>query len=438
MRQIQSGGIRRVLYTALSAAVLTVFLMTFAPFASPAFADDAPVIAGAEPFTINIPQAKLDYIAERVRTYPFPTAPENAGWKYGIDAAFLHQMVNYWRDKYDWRKAEREMNRFHHYRAKIDGQYVHFVYEKGSGAHPKPLLLLHGWPYSFYEFLPLVEKLAHPERFGGKAEDGFDVIVPSLPGVAFSEAPKELKGLHFAAKRLHRLMTEMLGYKRYLVQGGDQGDVIGVWLARDYPQSILGLHENMLVVRDANAAFATGVIKGRATNEERAFMRKEKQKFDEQSAYFLTHLTRGETLAAAIADSPVGQAAWIAEKYYYWTDKTERPFEQTYSMDTLLTNIMLYVATDTFETSLRHYIAFGDTANEGTALPVGEKITVPVACAVLPRDGLQIAPPRSLLERSRARIVQWTVYPGGGHFPFREQPDFFVEDIRKFARQLGQ
>lgn len=276
----------------------------------------------AEAFEVNVSQTKIDEIMRRVRAYQWHDAPTGAGWKYGADREFMKRLVAYWTTRYDWRKAEREINRFKQYRADINGQKLHFIYEKSSGKNPQPLLLLHGFPYSFYSFSEVIEPLAHPERFGGNAEDGFDVIVPSLPNYHFSDAPQDLQGLRSAANRIHRLMTDVLGYKKFVVQGGDHGDVIGLWMARDYPNSLLGLHENQLAVRNDDAAYSTGKIVGKSTAAERAFMAAEKKRFDEQSAYFLLQMTRAETLSMAMTDSPVGQAGWIVEKFYYWTDKT--------------------------------------------------------------------------------------------------------------------
>lgn len=386
------------------------------------------------PFKINVPQAKLDEIMRRVRDYKFHDAPADAGWKYGTDQDYLKKLVAYWTTKYNWRKEEREINRFPHFRASVDGQSVQFIYEKGSGNNPQPLLLLHGFPYSSISFLGVIESLAHPERFGGSAEDGFDVIVPDLPGFGYSYASRQLQGLHFAANRINRLMTENLGYKKYIVQGGDFGDVVGLWIALDHPENVLGLHENQLALRGADAPFQSGLISGASTAEERTFVEREKENAGKQFAYFNLQATRSETLSALAMDSPVGQTSWIVEKFYFWSDKNQKPFEQIYTMDQLLTEAMYYLVTDSFHTSIRPYTAFGAIKSEALNIPPpGQKITVPVSLAGFPNDVLAPVPPRSLLERSRANIRQWTVFPRGGHFPFLEEPELFVEDVRKFG-----
>jgi microsomal epoxide hydrolase len=390
----------------------------------------------AETFTVSVPKQKLDEVMRRVRAYKWHDGPSDAAWKYGIDPRYLNDLVAHWATGYDWRAAERAINRVRHFRANVDDQQVAFIYEKGSGPHPQPLLLLHGWPYSSYSFLEVVEPLAHPERFGGQVEDAFDVVVPDLPGFGFSPAPRQLRGLRFAAEQLRRLMTEVLGYGKFIVHGGDFGDVAGVWMAFDHPQNVLGLHESQLAFRDADAAFGSGQITGSATAAERAFMKRELENGKQQSAYQMLQSTRPETLAAALMDSPVGQAAWIVEKFYYWTDRTNKAFPQIHSMDQLLSEVMYYVVTDSFETSLRPYVALASLDEEKGVLPRGRSIVVPVAFAVFPNDALAVVPPRSLMERSRANIVQWSEMPRGGHFPMLEEPQLLIEDLRKFGRYL--
>lgn len=387
----------------------------------------------ATPFKISVPQAKLNQIRQRVQAYKWYKAPTVGGWKYGADQNYMKQLTAYWVDKYDWRKHEREMNRFNHFTANVDDRTLHFIYEKGSGRNSQPLLLLHGWPYSFYSFNGIIEPLAHPERFGGSAEDGFDVIVPSLPGFVFSEAPKNPTNLRQLGGSLHRLMTDILGYDSYVVQGGDFGAVIADWLALDYTPSIKGIHANMPAFRHAGSEFGSGETgPGSASAEERAFVKREKENFMRESAYFMLQATRPETLSVAIMDSPVGQAAWIAEKFYFWTDKRQRAFEEIVPMDHLLTEVMLYLVTDSFSTSIWPYAAFAD---EPFTIPAGRRIEVPYALAAFP-DPLTPVPPRSLAARSRSRIVQWTEMPRGGHFPFLEEPQLFLEDVRKFGRLM--
>jgi microsomal epoxide hydrolase len=323
------------------------------------------------------------------------------------------------------------MNQFSHYKAPVEGQRIHFVYEAGSGSNPQPVLLLHGWPYSFHSLLHLVKPLARPEQFGGNAEDGLDVIVPSLPGFAFSDPPANPSSLRSIAGRLHRLMTDVLGYDRYLIQGGDFGAVAGEWLAMDFPAAVKGLHENLVAFRHAGSEYGSGQTgPGPATAQERAFVQGEKENFMRESAYFLLQSTRPETLSVAMMDSPVGTAAWIIEKFYKWSEQRDRTFEQIFTKDQLLTNVMIYLVTRSFHTSIWPYAAFKD---DPFSVPPGQKIAVPVAVATFP-DPLNPAPPRSFAARSRSNIVQWTEFSRGGHFPFLEQPEPFLKDFQKFAR----
>lgn len=380
-------------------------------------------------FRVDVPQAKLDRIRQQVQLYEWHTAPATGGWRYGADQEYMKRLTAHWLNEYDWREAEREINRFQHFTVDIDGERMHFIYEIGSGKNSTPLLLLHGWPYSFHSFLNIIEPLAHPERSGGNADDGYDVIVPSLPGFVFSEAPPNPIGGRGMARRFQRLMTDVLGYERYVVQGGDIGAVTGDWLALDYPQSISGLHETLLGLRHEGADFGSGETgSGQATAAEREFVRREKENVARGGAYSMVQRTRPETLSFAVNGSPVGAAAWIIEKYYFWADKRERAFEQIFLTDDLLTNVMLYLVTDSFNTAVWSY-----ASDEPSAVPFGKRIEVPVGFAAFP-DPYSLPPPRSFAARTRSNIMQWTEMPRGGHFPFQEQPQLFVEDVRKFGR----
>lgn len=421
---------------ALSLSVFSIWLFLSVPLSAFGQTID-PRIAKAEKFEIKVSEQKLEEIKSRVRNYNLPaTSLGDAGWKYGMDRNYLKKLVIFWRDRYDWRRAEDNINRFQHFRASIDDLKIHFFYEKGSGKNPQPLLLLHGFPYSSLSFLDLIEPLAHPERFGGNADDGFDVIVPDLPGYGFSDAPRTLQGLRFSAEIIRRLMTEVLGYRKFIVQGGDFGDVAGIWMAFDHPENILGLHENLLDFRDSEAAYNAQKIGQSLSSAEKAFLVRERENFQKESAYNLLQSTRSQTLAAALSDSPVGQAAWIIEKFYYWSDKTRKNFDSIYATDHLLDEAMYYIVTDSFESALRPYVAMASIEREKGVLPVGKKITVPVAFAVFPNDSLMPIPPKSLMHRSRALIAQWTEMPRGGHFPMLEEPALLIEDIRKFGRLL--
>lgn len=388
---------------------------------------------GATPFLIDVPRAKLDAIRERVRAYPWDALqmPVDSGWQYGVPLPYLQDLAAHWTTAYDWREHERALNRFSHFRASVEGLDLHFVHERGSGRRPQPLLLLHGWPYSFASFADLIEPLTHPERAGGDAEDGFDVVVASLPGYGFSGKPDRPLGPRRMGDLLDRLMTGVLGYDRYLVQGGDWGGYIASRLGFDHAAHVAGVHSHSFMVRHDGAPLGSGQTgPSPATEEERAFVEREQQVFGVEGAYSLIQGTRPQTLAYAMLDSPVGAAAWIVEKFYAWADRRERPFEQIFTLDRLLTEVMVYLVTDTFNTAAWIYAA---AFPEGSAtLPPGQRVEAPTAFAAFP-DPVFGAPPRSFMEYSH-NVVQWTAMPRGGHFPFLETPDLFLEDVRRFGR----
>jgi microsomal epoxide hydrolase len=406
--------------------------MTEAADPWPSAAAAAERLSRSRPMRVAVPQRRLDDIRRRLREARWPRAAAGAGWRYGVDAAWFRGLVAHWLNGYDWRAREAALNRWVHRTAELDGRRLHFVHVAGSGRAPKPpLLLLHGWPYSFASLLPLAERLARPERFAGGGPDaGFDVVVPSLPGFAFSDAPADSpRGLRFIAGLMHRLMTEVLGYPRYLAHGGDFGAVIADTLALERPEAVSGIHLHMLAWRHAGAAFGSGETGvPDPTPEETAFVREEVANMDRESAYFRLQFTRPETIAYAMADSPVGQAAYIFDKWQKWSDPT-RPFEQTYARDALLDEVMLYVATDSFATSIWPYAGF---ASEPFGLQPGQTVAVPAGYSIFD-DPLLPRPPRSFAARSHPRILQWRDHPGGGHFPFLAAPDVLAADIRGFA-----
>jgi pimeloyl-ACP methyl ester carboxylesterase len=390
----------------------------------------AGVAATGQParFRIAVDEATLARIAERVRTARFPVTSADAGWTYGVDAAWFKDLVAYWRDTFDWRAAETKLNKTPQYLVSIDGKDVHFarVEPTGGGANRTPLLLLHGWPYSFATMLPLAEILAN---------DGFEVIVPSLPGFHFSQAADDrVRGLRFISGGLGRLMTEVLGHDRYLVQGGDFGAVIGDWLSVDTPQHVLGLHTNLIALRHAGAGYGsgqTGVLD--PTPDETAYARAEVENMERESAYFRLQATRPETLTYALTDSPVGWAAYMLDKWQKWSDTRKRPFEAIFDRDRLLTEVMLYLVTDTVASSIWPYAGF---ATESLSLAPGEMITAPFGYSSFP-TALLPRIPRHFVERSRSDIRLWREHDWGGHFPMLERPQTLAADIRDFAAILG-
>jgi microsomal epoxide hydrolase len=386
------------------------------------------------PFQVNIPDATIQAIMKRVRDYQAPDQFSGADWNSGPSPQFMQALLDYWKNGYDWRKAEAQINRFPNFKAEIDGEQLHFIYERGSGSNPQPIILLHGWPHNFAAFLDVIEPLAHPERFGVNPEDGLTVIVPSFPNTGFSGKSAQPLGTRAIAERMHKLMTEVLGYDKYFVQGGDWGSWVGTWMALNHPTNVKGLHLNHVYIRHDGAPLGSGRLGNiKPTDEERAFVAEEARTFAGfQAAYFYQLSARPQSVAYAIADSPVGSAAWYIDKFYLWSDHSQRSFEQIFTKDQLLTQIMVNLVTSTDDSAMWIYKGF---ANEGVmTLPPGRRIKVPVAFLATHDPFNKPAPP-TLIKRDY-NLVQWTVASESGHWPMMERPDLFVADVRKFTKSV--
>jgi pimeloyl-ACP methyl ester carboxylesterase len=377
-----------------------------------------------KPFTINVTEETLEDILARVRSFPWAVMAELDGWDHGTNLDYMKKFCDYWVDEYSWRQQEAAINRLNHFVAPVDDLDIHFIHEKGSGLSPMPLIISHGWPGTVVEFLELVEPLAHPERFGGQVEDAFDVIAPSLPGFGFSGKPSCPIGPRKMADYFNTLMTEVLGYKTYLAQGGDWGGAISSWLGFDHAPACQAIHINILTMRTPG---------GPEGSEEEAWAAQFEADQVMQNGYRTQQATKPQTLSYAMMDSPVGIAAWIIEKFNSWSDTEGNDIESVHSKDAMLTNIMIYLVTDTFNTA--SWIYYGRRKEGGRVLsPKGSRVEVPTACALFPAE-LLAWPPRSYAERIY-NIKQWTKMPQGGHFAAMEQPKLLINDIRTFARTL--
>ena len=377
-----------------------------------------------KPFKVNISDQIIKDIYDKVKKYPWHEMPNDGGWEYGTNLDYMKEISKYWVSEFDWRKHEKEINKFPNFITEIDNINIHFIHEKGSGSKPKPLLISHGWPGTIVEFLHIIEKLAHPERFGGKEEDSFDVVVPSLPGFGFSDRPPRPIGPRKMADIFNNLMTKELGYKNYLAQGGDWGGAITTWLAYDYPKTCNAIHINIFTMRHPD---------GPQTKEEKDWESKFKKDQLMQEGYRTQQATKPQTLSYGMMDSPVGVAAWIIEKFYFWSDLKKKDIESVYSKDILLANIMVYIITKTFNSA--SWIYYGRREEGGRFLPKDfHRIEVPTAAALFPAEMLAW-PPRSYAERMY-NIKRWTKMSKGGHFAALEQPTLLIDDIRAFARTL--
>ena len=377
-----------------------------------------------KPFKVEISNEILQNINSKVKNYQWHEMPDDGGWDYGTNLDYMKEFAEYWSSKFDWKKTEEKINKFRNFKTNIDGIDIHFIHEKGSGSNPKPLLLNHGWPGSIVEFLDIIDQLAHPENYGGNIEDSFDVIVPSLPGYGFSGRPSRPIGPRKMASIFNSLMTNSLSYEKYISQGGDFGGTICTWLAYDFPESLLGIHINILITRHPD---------GPQTKEEIEWQERFKVEQRIEDGYRTQQSTKPQTLSYAMMDSPVGVAAWMIEKMRGWSDIKDGNIESVYSKDILLSNIMIYLVTKTFNTST--WIYYGRREEGGRSLPKDHlPLKVPTAIAKFPKEYLEWAP-RSYVERIY-NVKQWTNMPAGGHFAALEKPDLLIKDIREFGKKL--
>ena len=391
-----------------------------------------------KPFVLDIPQHDIDRIMARVRAYEWFEEPVDAGWQYGANGTFMRELCEYWLARFDWRKAEAGLNRFPQFMADVDGLPIHFIHEKGSGSHPIPLILLHGWPGSYLEFMECIERLAHPERFGGKAEDGRDVVVPSLVGYGYSGKPPRPVDPRDQARTMNGLMTKVLGYAGFIAQGGDWGSSIAAWMGFDFGTDKGGaceaIHMNMFGLRpggDFRNIFGVGVAR-LDTPEEKAWAREAARRGEGRFGYMVLQSTKPQSLSYAMMDSPVGVAAWITEKMQAWAERTEGD-DPVFSKDQILTNIMIYLTSRSFNTAAWQYRAIRDSGN--SVLPPGERIMVPAGFADFPGE-LSPMPPRSYLEKGYANVLHASAPPRGGHFAAMEQPALFCNDLQEFMKSL--
>ncbi|MDR0874911.1 MAG: epoxide hydrolase [Clostridiales Family XIII bacterium] len=366
------------------------------------------------PFEIKVPDSVLTDLHERLERTRWATSVAGGDWKYGADITYIRSLCDYWKDQYDWRAQERLLNAYPQFLCEAGGVDLHFWHIRGKGANPFPLLLMHGWPGSAYEFFEMIEPLS----------ETFDLVIPDLPGFGFGGIPKEAGwGAARVANAFHTLMTEKLGYERYGTQGGDWGAMISARLGACYPKQVAGIHINFVFL-------PTIPVSGLPPEDMRRVQ--EQIEFDKhEGAYHLVHETKPDSLTIGQSDSPAGLAAWITEKFRTWSD-CGGEIERKFSKDALLTNLMFYWANNASASAARLYFeSHADPAlNFGAPDP---KITVPTAVAHFPFDPFNN--PRSWAEK-HFNIVRWTDMPSGGHFPAMEEPELLARDVREFYETL--
>ena len=376
------------------------------------------------PFKLEISSEVLDDLKARLARVRWPDEAPGAPWQYGTSVAYLRDLVEYWRERFEWRAQETKLNTLRQFKVALSGIDLHFIHEQGRGSKPYPLLLSHGWPGSVVEFHKIIPMLTDPARFGGDEADSFTVVAPSLPGYTLSFEPNQRRfSVEQIADCFAALMTDVLGYGRFAAQGGDWGAFVTSRLGYSYPERLNGIHINLLAVRRDPATLAD------PTPEEQLFLGELRHFLKEETGYQWIQGTRPQTLAFALTDSPVGLAAWMVEKFRAWSD-CGGDLDSLFTKDELLANIMLYWTSGAIGSSFWPYYA---RMHGPWPIPEGARIEVPTGYCEFPKEILR--PPRSLAERTY-NIQRWTKMPRGGHFAALEQPEALAAEIRAFFRPL--
>jgi pimeloyl-ACP methyl ester carboxylesterase len=385
-------------------------------------ADDVAI----RPFKIDVPDEALKDLKKRLARTRYPDELIASGWKYGMNLQYLQELVTYWQTKYDWREQERKLNRVPHFKTRIDGLDIHFIHVKSPEPNAFPVVMIHGWPGTFYEFDKVIEPLADPRRFGGNPADAFHVVVVSLPGYGFSDHTREMG---FSRVRIAKIFIELmrrLGYARYGVQAGDVGYAIAAYMGLNDPQHIAGLQLNR-----CNGTPPDPSNRDAGLTAEEIRLRDEPRFGPDETGYSQIQGSKPQTIGYALNDSPVGQAAWIVEKYHKWCDCHGDP-ENRYSKDDLITTVMIYWLTRTATSSARYYYEVR-RLREHPQAPLPAKVTVPTGCSAFPAElGFT---PRSWAEQY-FNVTRFTMFPRGGHFPSLQAPDLFTNEVRDFFRSV--
>jgi len=374
------------------------------------------------PFQIQIAESVLEDLRERLARTRFVAPIPGSGWEYGANPDWLREIAAYWRTGFDWRRQEAALNQIPQFTTEIDGLRIHFLHQPSNEPGALPLLVTHGWPGSVVEFMKIVAPLSDPVAHGGRPEDAFHVVCPSLPGYGFSQAPRtpgcDVKRV---AEIWIRLM-QRLGYSHYGAQGGDWGAMVSSYVALLDPGRCCGLHLNLVLARRPADEPESSL-----SPRERADLEAARRYLREGAAYQAVQTLEPDTVAAALLDSPAGLAAWILDKFRRWTDCAGDPLRR-FGRDELLTNLTLYWVTGTIASSMRLYY---ESRRSGRFGPVGGRVEVPTGVALFPHELFR--PPRRWAERLY-RIEHWSELPEGGHFAALEVPNLWVDDVRAFFR----
>ncbi|WP_255373376.1 epoxide hydrolase family protein [Chitinophaga sp. YR627] len=370
------------------------------------------------PFTIAIPQEVLNDLSVRLKQTRWTDEPENAGWSYGTNLAYLRELVDHWQYNYDWRTQETYLNKFPQFKTEIEGINVHFIYVKGKSKDAKPLILTHGWPDSFYRFHKIIPMLTDPESYGGNADEAFDVVIPSIPGFGFLGGVPQNSDQ--TARLWARLMTDVLGYQTFFAAGGDMGATISKSLANQYPSLVSAIHITDVGYPNGQEDWST------MSAPEQEFGGFIQQWFFTEGAFNLLQSTKPQTLGYGLNDSPVGLASWIIEKFHGWSGKPEN-LNDHYTKDELITNIMIYWITQTINTSIRTYAEEGRATWTG-GLKSDMKVEVPTGVSLFPGE----APFPIEWANRKVNVQRFNIIEKGSHFAALSVPALYVKELRDF------
>jgi len=374
------------------------------------------------PFKIQVDDAQLEDLKRRLRATRWPDAQTVGDWSQGIPLDYVQKVCDYWARDYDWRKTEARLNALPQFQTDLDGVSIHFLHIKSHHSDALPLVLTHGWPGSIIEFLKVIPALTDPTAHGGHANEAFHVVCPTLPGYGFSGKPKQ-NG--WTAEKIARAWSELmlrLGYQRYYAQGGDWGAVVTTAIGLQDTEHCHGIHLNMPIVRPDSATMSS------LTEEEKDGLAGMQHYQDWDSGYSKQQSTRPQSLGYGLADSPAGQAAWILEKFWAWTDCKGNP-ENALTRDEMLDNVMLYWLPDAAASSARLYWESFNKLNY-------DPVRIPVGCSMFPKEIFRVS--RRWAEKRYTNLVYWNKLDKGGHFAAFEQPELFVRELRAcFGKMRG-
>lgn len=379
-----------------------------------------------QPFTIDIPQAELDDLYDRLARTRWPNQLPGLGWSRGVPLDYLQELVEYWRTSYDWRKHEAQLNAYPQFITEIDGQQIHFLHVRSPEPDALPLILTHGWPGSFVEFLNVIGPLSDPRSHRGDPADAFHLVIPSIPGFGFSGPQSEPGWTTSRVAQAWAVLMQRLGYERYGAQGGDTGAFVSPELGHIDPEHVVGIHVNAATYGFIPYAPPSEEELSTFTDAELARVERYKQYEAEGTGYFQIQATRPQTLGYALTDSPVGQLAWMIDLFKEWSFPKEALAEEAIDRDHLLTNVMIYWLTRTGASSAHIYYEdmHGGIWRDAPS-------PVPTGVAVFAQD-IAI---RRYAEFSN-HIIHWSDFEHGGHFAAMEAPDLLVDDVRTFFRKV--